>query len=246
MGNACCAEPKPDIQAKRSMDEEFFKLHVDAGHMNDRRRSFVDRLYTILGDETTLDAAAMAKAFDADAHPDVVAGNRSAADVRAELHEALAAGGGPVTRQLFEDYYDLQSITVDRDEQFEALVRSSWIALVRQKAAARKKRGGGAHSNSCLRYRPCADVRGLEGRLALPRRRPLVGVAVREVAEGGARLRRLLRRRGHAAHALAEVVLGRVVVAVEAALARVGRRRRRRPVVAAAAVRVVVVVARAG
>ena len=65
----------------------------------------------------------------------------SAADVRAELHEALAAGGGPVTRQLFEDYYDLQSITVDRDEQFEALVRSSWIALVRQKAAARKKRG---------------------------------------------------------------------------------------------------------
>ena len=67
MGNACCAEPKPDIQAKRSMDEEFFKLHVDAGHMNDRRRSFVDRLYTILGDETTLDAAAMAKAFDADA-----------------------------------------------------------------------------------------------------------------------------------------------------------------------------------
>ena len=42
MGNACCAEPKPDIQAKRSMDEEFFKLHVDAGHMNDRRRSFVD------------------------------------------------------------------------------------------------------------------------------------------------------------------------------------------------------------
>ena len=141
MGNACCAEPKPDIQAKRSMDEEFFKLHVDAGHMNDRRRSFVDRLYTILGDETTLDAAAMAKAFDADAHPDVVAGNRSAADVRAELHEALAAGGGPVTRQLFEDYYDLQSITVDRDEQFEALVRSSWIALVRQKATARKKRG---------------------------------------------------------------------------------------------------------
>ena len=85
----------------------------------------------------------------------------------------------------------------------------------------------------------------LEGRLALPRRRPLVRVAVRVVAEGGARLRRLLRRRGHAAHALAEVVLGRVVVAVEAALARVGRRRRRRPVVVAAAVRVVVVVARA-
>ena len=39
----------------------------------------------------------------------------------------------------------------------------------------------------------------LEGRLALPRRRPLVRVAIRVVAEGGARLRRLLRRRGHAA-----------------------------------------------
>ena len=123
------------------MDEEFFKLHVDAGHMNERRRSFIDRLYTTLGDETTLDAAEMAAAFDSDAHPDVVAGNRSASDVRQELLEALSGGGGPVARKLFEDYYDLQSITIERDEQFEALVRSSWIALVRQKAAARKKRG---------------------------------------------------------------------------------------------------------
>mmetsp|Transcript_13208 Transcript_13208/g.39447 ORF Transcript_13208/g.39447 Transcript_13208/m.39447 type:complete len:143 (+) Transcript_13208:300-728(+) len=138
MGNVCCAEPKPDIQAKRSMDEEFFKLHVDAGHMNERRRSFIDRLYTTLGDETTLDAADMAAAFDSDAHPDVVAGNRSASDVRQELLEALAAGGGPVSRNLFEDYYDLQSITIERDEQFEALVRSSWIGLVRKRAAARK------------------------------------------------------------------------------------------------------------
>ena len=47
MGNACCAEPKPDIQAKRSMDEEFFKLHVDAGHMNDRRCACGVREFTI-------------------------------------------------------------------------------------------------------------------------------------------------------------------------------------------------------
>ena len=66
---------------------------------------------------------------------------RAHADGAPSSRGTLAAGGGPVTRQLFEDYYDLQSITVDRDEQFEALVRSSWIALVRQKAAARKKRG---------------------------------------------------------------------------------------------------------
>ena len=58
--------------------------------------------------------------------------------MRQELLEALAAGGGPVSRNLFEDYYDLQSITIERDEQFEALVRSSWIGLVRKRAAARK------------------------------------------------------------------------------------------------------------
>ena len=119
------------------MDEEFFKLHVDAGHMNERRRSFITRLYSTLGDQSTLDANEMAAAFDSDAHPDVVAGNRPAKDVRAELLEALSMGGGPVTRQLFEDYYDIQSITIEHDEQFEALVRSSWIGLVRQKAAAK-------------------------------------------------------------------------------------------------------------
>ncbi|KAH8053765.1 hypothetical protein JL722_9241 [Aureococcus anophagefferens] len=130
----CCQEAKPDIQAKRSMDEEFFKLHVDAGHMNERRRSFITRLYSTLGNAKTLDATEMAAAFDSDAHPDVVAGNRTAKDVRAELLEALSMDGGPVTRQLFEDYYDIQSITIELDEQFEALVRSSWIGLVRQKA----------------------------------------------------------------------------------------------------------------
>ena len=119
------------------MDEEFFKLHVDAGHMNERRRSFITRLYSTLGDESTLSADDMAAAFDSDAHPDVVAGNRSAKDVRAELLEALSMDGGPVTRQLFEDYYDIQSITIEHDEQFEALVRSSWIGLVRQKAQAK-------------------------------------------------------------------------------------------------------------
>ena len=119
------------------MDEEFFKLHVDAGHMNERRRSFITRLYSTLGNAKTLDATEMAAAFDSDAHPDVVAGNRTAKDVRAELLEALSMDGGPVTRQLFEDYYDIQSITIEHDEQFEALVRSSWIGLVRQKAQAK-------------------------------------------------------------------------------------------------------------
>mmetsp|Transcript_353 Transcript_353/g.1078 ORF Transcript_353/g.1078 Transcript_353/m.1078 type:complete len:150 (-) Transcript_353:325-774(-) len=121
-----------------SVDDEFFKLHVDSGHMNERRRSFVRRLYVTLGDETTLEAEQMAAAFDADAHPDVVAGNRKATDVRNELTESLAAAGGPVTLQLFEDYYDLQSITIENDDQFEALVRSSWINLVRQNAKRRK------------------------------------------------------------------------------------------------------------
>lgn len=100
--------------------------------MNDRRRSFVRRIFPTLGDN--LDAENMAAAFDAECHPDVISGNRTAEDVRNELIEAL---GESVTSQAFEDYYDLQSITIDSDEQFEALVRSSWIAFIRQNAKRR-------------------------------------------------------------------------------------------------------------
>lgn len=138
-----CTSSKDHIHGKEtqalSVDEEFFKLHVDSGHMCERRRSFVRRLYKTLGDETTLDAEEMTRAFDADSHPDVVSGNRKAVEVRNDLLESLAQGGGPVTLQLFEDYYDLQSITIEGDDQFEALVRSSWISLVRQSAKRRKQ-----------------------------------------------------------------------------------------------------------
>jgi len=65
-----------------------------------------------------------------------------------------------VQRKFFEDYYDIQwsaarapstrppaaaaelprrSITIEHDEQFEALVRSSWIGLVRKKAAEKRE-----------------------------------------------------------------------------------------------------------
>lgn len=121
------------------MDEEFFRLHVDTGHMNDRRRSFVRRLYETMGDETTLDADDMVAAFDAGSHPDVVSGNRKESEVRNELLESLSSGGGPVTQQLFEDYYDLQSITIEDDERFEALIRSSWIGFVRANAKRRRQ-----------------------------------------------------------------------------------------------------------
>jgi len=131
-----------------SCDEEFFKLHVDVGHMNDRRRSFVRRLFATLGDD--LDARVMGAAFDADSHPDVVAGNREPEDVRNELVEQLSAEGGAVTMQLFEDYYDLQSITIESDDQFEALVRSSWIKFIRQVSKRRQeaKRAAAAAAGS--------------------------------------------------------------------------------------------------
>ncbi|KAJ1446030.1 hypothetical protein M885DRAFT_547937 [Pelagophyceae sp. CCMP2097] len=106
--------------------------------MNQRRRSYVERLYSTLGDEKTLTARTMCAAFDAEAHPDVIAGNRTADDVREELDESLRSGGGAVSEVLFVAYYDIQSISIDSDDQFEALVRSGWIALVRTIAKAKK------------------------------------------------------------------------------------------------------------
>lgn len=141
-----------------SVDDEFFRLHVNSGHMNERRRSFVRRLYATLGDETTLDAEKMTVAFDADSHPDVVSGNRKAKEVRTELLESLGAGGGPVTRQLFEDYYDLQSITIEGDEQFEALVRSSWINFVRQNVKRRKQQQARALAGQREAARPSTKL----------------------------------------------------------------------------------------
>ena len=132
--------------------------------MNERRRSFITRLYSTLGDASSLHATEMAAAFDSDAHPDVVAGNRTAKDVRAELLEALAMDGGPVSRQLFEDYYDIQSITIELDEQFEALVRSSWIGLVRQKAQQKMlaKKQAAAEAKQAKQAALAADVGGVQ------------------------------------------------------------------------------------
>ena len=133
--------------------------------MNERRRSFITRLYSTLGDASSLHATEMAAAFDSDAHPDVVAGNRTAKDVRAELLEALAMDGGPVSRQLFEDYYDIQSITIELDEQFEALVRSSWIGLVRQKAQQKmlaKKQAAAEKAKQAKQAALAADVGGVQ------------------------------------------------------------------------------------
>lgn len=139
MGCSSSAETKGrDIQAL-SVDEQFFALHVDKGHMNEARRQWVQRIYATMGDETSLTAEKMGAAFDADAHPDVVAGNRKAIDVRNELIETLGASGGPVTLQLFEDYYDIQSITLEDDDKFKALVRSSWIHFIREQKKAAKR-----------------------------------------------------------------------------------------------------------
>ena len=96
MGCSSSAETKGrDIQAL-SVDEQFFTLHVDKGHMNEARRQWVQRIYATKGDETTLTAEKMGAAFDADSHPDVVAGTRKATDVRNELVETLGSSGGPV------------------------------------------------------------------------------------------------------------------------------------------------------
>uniref|UniRef100_A0A7S3JR67 Uncharacterized protein n=1 Tax=Aureoumbra lagunensis TaxID=44058 RepID=A0A7S3JR67_9STRA len=142
-----CARSKLEEDGQKetqalSVDEEFFKLEVDKGHMNERRRSFVQRLYENLAKDGELNAEAMGKAFDADSHPDVVNGNRTAEDVRNELIEMLSMNGGVVSMQLFEDYYDIQSITIESDPQFEALVRSSWVPFLRKLTLARRSGGG--------------------------------------------------------------------------------------------------------
>ena len=118
MGCHLSREDMKEAQAV-SCDEEFFKLHVDSGHMNERRRSFVRRVFPTLGD--ALDAQEMAAAFDADSHPEVIAGHRTAEDVRNELLEALSLDDGKVNLQLFEDYYDLQSITVEVRQSFSKI-----------------------------------------------------------------------------------------------------------------------------
>lgn len=152
MGCCCGTAVLKEGQALTWDEDEFAKLHVESGHMNERRRSYVGRLYRLLGDETTLQAEAMGAAFDADSHPDVVNGNRESKDVRHDLVEALAVGGGPVSLKLFEDYYDTESITIeaDGDEQFEALVSSSWILFLRQRAAAARAAAPAPAPATCI------------------------------------------------------------------------------------------------
>ena len=209
------------IQAKRSMDEEFFKLHVDA-YMNDRRRSFVDRLYTILGAEMTRLLLGRGRRRRA---PRVVAATaagrraRRAPRARGEQRAWRNNRDAPRPRSIWSTA-----------TQFEALVRSPDRARAAE-GRRRKKSGGmvrfyrrrGALWRAGLLRRPtCAATPG-----------PLVGVAA-AVAEA----------RGSGAFSSwtcgARCGVVRPSSRRPAALARVGRRRRRRPVVAAAAVGVVV------
>jgi Ca2+-binding EF-hand superfamily protein len=102
--------------------------------------------------------------YDASKHPDVVSGQRSAADVLREFLDTFDVGGivdGKVTRQEFENYYSNLSAGIEDDQYFEFMIRRAWNLgngdVEAAKAASLPVRAQGDNSGVIQRFSPRAD-----------------------------------------------------------------------------------------
>jgi calcyphosin len=114
-----------------TIDPVDFTAALRANGINAARRTLMERAWGTLSKDPNgaVDIKQLNKAFVASAHPDVVCGNRSEAQVKEEFQSAFNLETNPtgcVTPQEFEQYYSAVSATVEEEETFAALMRGCW------------------------------------------------------------------------------------------------------------------------
>ena len=119
-----------DKDSSGDIDFEEFLGGV-RGPMNPRRMSFVSMAFAILDEDGNgyVEPSDIVKAYNADKHPDVIAGKKTAQEVLREFLDTFDVGGekdGKVTRNEFENYYKNVSASVDNDDYFELMMRNAW------------------------------------------------------------------------------------------------------------------------
>jgi Ca2+-binding EF-hand superfamily protein len=108
--------------------DEF--LRALRGDLNERRAGLVRLAYAKLdrnGDQT-VNIEDMRIAYDTSFHPDVKAGRKTPDQVLQEFMSQwdTIKADGIVSLEEFMDYYSDVSASVDRDDEFELMIRNAW------------------------------------------------------------------------------------------------------------------------
>lgn len=119
-----------DRDSSGDVDFEEFLSGV-RGAMNPRRMSFVTQAFAILDEDGNgfVEPSDIVKAYNAEKHPDVISGKKTAQEVLREFLDTFDVGGekdGKVTRNEFENYYKNVSASIDNDDYFELMMRNAW------------------------------------------------------------------------------------------------------------------------
>eukprot|EP01012_Entosiphon_sulcatum_P019368 TRINITY_DN2421_c0_g1_i2.p2 TRINITY_DN2421_c0_g1~~TRINITY_DN2421_c0_g1_i2.p2 ORF type:complete len:203 (-),score=35.50 TRINITY_DN2421_c0_g1_i2:45-653(-) len=101
------------------------------GEMNQRRRDLVmlayDRLDKTKDGQVTMDELAAIYAKNADRHPDVATGAKTAKQILLEFTADWDKNGdSTVTKDEFLEYYTDLSVNIDLDDYFELMIRNAW------------------------------------------------------------------------------------------------------------------------
>jgi Ca2+-binding EF-hand superfamily protein len=117
------------------------------GGMSEPRKALVHKAFALLDKDGSgvVDYKDISQAFNANAHPDVIGGKKTARQVMNEFMSTFEKRGvvdGKVTKEEFMGYYNDVSSSVDRDDYFELMMRNAW----------HMSGGSGSSANtSCLR-----------------------------------------------------------------------------------------------
>ncbi|GMI33900.1 hypothetical protein TeGR_g2037 [Tetraparma gracilis] len=119
-----------DKDGSGDIDFEEFLGGVRGG-MNPKRLAFVHQAFAILDKDGNgfVEPSDIVSAYNAKKHPDVMAGKKTEDEVLREFLDTFDVGGekdGKATRNEFENYYKNVSMSVDRDDYFELMMRNAW------------------------------------------------------------------------------------------------------------------------
>eukprot|EP01038_Epipyxis_sp_PR26KG_P004385 gene4385-6201_t len=129
-----------DKDGSGTIDFDEFLIGI-RGTLNGKRKSLVSMAFNTLDKNGSgeVDPEDMVGVYNAEKHPDVIAGKRSADEVLREFLDTFDVGGvkdGVVTRPEFENYYANLSASIDDDNYFELMIRNAWHISGGEGAAA--------------------------------------------------------------------------------------------------------------
>jgi Ca2+-binding EF-hand superfamily protein len=109
--------------------EEF--LGGVRGAMSPKRMEFVYKAFDILDKDGNgfVEPSDIVSAYNAKKHPDVMSGKKTEDEVLREFLDTFDVGGekdGKVTKNEFHNYYKNVSMSIDRDDYFELMMRNAW------------------------------------------------------------------------------------------------------------------------